>query len=187
MMAAMNAPVDSFNTRSEREGWEQLCDPALAFARDDFFAVLSLWKSQAGARALPKRSDMSARVLKPFLPNIGLKERVETNPPRYRWRIVGTRVAQVIGERTGKFTDEGAPPKVSARWNASCDLILASGTPLRFVGRVLAEGKDFMASELLFMPLAGEDGTPRFVMGFGHYNVDRGWRELLRGAPAVAA
>jgi hypothetical protein len=189
MIAAMDirAQTDAYNTHSESESWEQLCDPGLGFSRDDFFSVLALWNSQAASRPLPLRSDMTARVLKPFLPNVALKERVETSPSRYRWRIVGTRVAQVLGERTGKFTDEGAPPKVAARWNASCDLVLASGKPLRFVGRVLVEGKDFLASELMFMPLAGDDGQPRFIMGFGHYNADRGWRELFRAASAAAA
>jgi len=181
------AAVESYNAHSEEEGWEQLCDPDLGFARDDFRSVIALWTRQAASRPLPARADMTARVLKPFLPNIALKERVETDPSRYRWRIVGTRIAQVLGERTGKFTDEGAPPKAAARWNTSCDLVLTSGRPLRFVGRVLMPGKDFLTGELLFMPLAGDDGHARFVMGFGHYSAERTWREVLRTNRAAAA
>ncbi|HEY2071013.1 MAG TPA: PAS domain-containing protein [Rhizomicrobium sp.] len=174
----------TFNELSEREGWEQLCDPALAFSRADFAEFLALWTEKAAGRAVPTRGDMTARALKPFLPKVALKERVECDPSRYRWRLVGTYVAQILGERTGQFLEEGASPRAVARWTASCDLVLKTARPLRFVGRVLA--KDFLTSELLFTPLAGDDGVPRFVMGFGHYNAEPDWRALLRGA-AVAA
>jgi hypothetical protein len=174
----IGAAITAFNAQAEAEGWEQFCDPGSCHER--FADMLVLWKTQARGRALPARSDMSARVLKTYLPHIGLKERVQENPSRYRWRLTGTRVAQIIGERTGKYTDEDAPPQLVARWNASCDLILAAGTPLRFVGRVLANNKDYLSSDLLFMPLADDHGVPRFVMGFGHYSADRPWRQVVK-------
>src|ERR1700691_1103037 len=176
----IGAAIAAFNAQAEAQGWEQLCDPGLSYEHRDFAAVLALWKTQARDGALPLRTDMSARLLKTYLPHIALKERVQENPSRYRWRLTGTRVAQIIGERTGTFTDEGAPPKLSARWNASCDLILAARTPLRFIGRVLANNKDYLSSDLLFMPLADAAGLPRFVMGFGHYSADRPWRHVVR-------
>jgi hypothetical protein len=180
----IRAAIDAFNAQSEAEGWEQLCDPTLAFAHRDYASVIGLWKAQAGARAIPARADMTARVLKTFLPNVALKERVETNPSRYRWRLVGTRVAQVIGERTGKLAEENASPRLAARANANCDLTLDACAPLRFVGRVLAKDKDHMASEALYLPLADEEGNARFVLGFGYYSAAQNWRETL--APATA-
>jgi len=174
------AAIAAFNAQAEAEGWEQFCDPSLSYEHRDFAAVLALWQAHARGRALPARADMSARVLKTYLPHIALKERVQENPSRYRWRLTGTRVAQIIGERTGKFTDEDAPPKLAARWNASSDLILAGCTPLRFIGRVLANNKDYLSSDLLFMPLADVEGAPRFVMGFGRYSADRPWRQVVR-------
>ncbi|HEX3674258.1 MAG TPA: PAS domain-containing protein [Rhizomicrobium sp.] len=175
----IRAAIDAFNAQSEAEGWDQLCDPALAFAHRDYAAVIALWKAQAGARPIPARADMTARVLKTFLPNIALKERVATNPSCYRWRLVGTRVAQIIGERTGKLAEEDASPRLIARGIANCDLTLETCAPLRFVGRVLAKDKDFMASEALYLPLADEEGVARFVMGFGYYSAARSWRETL--------
>jgi hypothetical protein len=82
---------------------------------------------------------------------------------------MGTHITQVLGERTGKYIDEDAPPRQVARWNASLDLAMRAGRPLRFHGRVLVNGKTYLASELLFMPLADDAGEPRFVLGFGHY------------------
>lgn len=188
MMRAMDirAAVSAFNARSDSANWEQLCDPDLGFLHSDFAGVLALWTAQAGGRAMPARADMSARVLKPVLPHIAMKERVAREPSRYRWRLVGTRVSQVIGELTGKDIEENVPPRQAARWIASCDLVLSAGAPLRFVGRVLAQDKDFMASELLFMPLADDAGEPRFVMGFGHYTSEHDWRRMLSAAPALA-
>lgn len=159
----------AFNDRSRLEGWEQICDPLLSFEHADFASVAALWTAQAHGRPMPTRSDMSARVLKDFLPRMAMKERVQTNPSRYRWRLVGTKVAEVLGERTGKFTDEDAPPKQTARWHMSCDLVLETRQPMRFTGRVLANKRDFMQSDLLLMPLADENGVARFVMGFGVY------------------
>jgi hypothetical protein len=186
----IGAAITAFNAQAEAEGWEQFCDPGPCYERPEFAAMLALWKTHARGRAPPARSDLSARVLKTYLPHIGLKERVQENPSRYRWRLTGTRVAQIIGDRTGKYADEDAPPQLVARWNASCDLILAACTPLRFVGRVLANNKDYLCSDLLFMPLADAQGTPRFVMGFGHYSADRPWCHVdqdMRFADAARA
>jgi hypothetical protein len=177
----ITAAIAALNQQAEAQGWEQFCDPDLSFTDPDFAAVLALWKAHARGRALPLRTDMSARVLKTYLPHISLKERVQENPSRYRWRLIGTRVAQIIGERTGKFSDENAPPLLAARWIASCDLILAIGMPLRIVGRVLADNKDYLSNDLLVMPLADAQGAPRFVMGFGHYSADRPWRQIVQG------
>jgi hypothetical protein len=184
----IRAAIDAFNAQSTAEGWEQLCDPALGFAHRDYHAVIALWTAQAGARALPARADMTARVLKTYLPNIAIKERVACDPSRYRWRLMGTRVAQVIGERTGKFAEENASPRLAARGSANCDLTLETRVPLRFVGRVLAKDRDYLASEALYLPLADDTGEARFVMGFGYYSAAQDWRDALtRPAEAVAA
>ncbi|MGH6872507.1 MAG: PAS domain-containing protein [Rhizomicrobium sp.] len=176
--------IDAFNARSAAEGWEQVCDPALAFTHPDYHALIALWRAQAAGRALPVRADMTARVLKGYLPNIAIKERVQCEPSRYRWRLMGTRVAQVIGERTGKLADEDASPRLIARAGANCDLTLLAGAPLRFVGRVLARDKDFLASEALYLPLAGDDGSARFVLAFGYYSAQQDWRMSAAAAAA---
>jgi hypothetical protein len=106
------------------------------------------------------------------LPRVAINERASIDPLRFKWRLMGTQIAQVLGERTGKFIDEDAPPRQIARWNASLDLVLRVARPLRFAGRVLVNGKTYLNSELLFMPLADDAGQPRFVLGFGRYGFD---------------
>ena len=43
------------------------------------------------------------------------------------------------------------------------------GQPLRFVGRVHMEGKEYLNAENLFVPLADDNGAPTFVMGLCRY------------------
>jgi hypothetical protein len=170
--AACLKAVAAFNALSEREGWDQHCDSALAFDHSDFPRMLAIWQEQAAGKPMPARSSMTPRALKDFLPRVAINERTSVDPPRFTWRLMGTHVAQVLGERTGKFIDEDAPPRQVARWNASLDMVLRTVRPLRFAGRVLVNGKTYLTSELLFMPLADDAGAPRFVLGFGHYGFD---------------
>jgi hypothetical protein len=163
--------VAAFNALSEREGWEQECDPALGFDHPDFPRMLAIWKEQARENTMPARRSMSPRVLKNFLSRIVINERMSVHPPRFTWRLMGTQITQILGERTGKFIDDDAPPRQIARWNASLDLVLRVARPLRFHGRVLVNGKTYLGSELLFMPLADDAGEARFVLGFGQYGL----------------
>jgi hypothetical protein len=166
--------VAAFNALSARENWEQQCDPTLAFAHPDFRAMLDIWKEQAGDKPVPARRSMTPRALKGFLPRVAINERASFDPPRFKWRLMGTQITQILGERTGKYIDEDAPPRQVARWNASLDLVMRCARPMRFRGRVLVNNKTYLASELLFMPLADDAGETRFVMGFGHYALEIG-------------
>jgi hypothetical protein len=178
--------VAAFNALAMREAWEQQCDPTLAFVHPDFPVIFEIWKEQAGGKPMPARSSMTPRTLKGFLPRVAINERASFDPPRFTWRLMGTQIAQVLGERTGKYLDEDAPPRQVARWNASLDLVMRCARPMRFCGRVLANNKTFLASELLFMPLADESGEARFVLGFGHYGLGVSSEASRREEPASA-
>jgi hypothetical protein len=178
--------VAAFNALAVQEGWEQQCDPTLAFVHPDFPVIFEIWKEQAGGKPMPARRSMTPRTLKEFLPRVAINERASFDPPRFTWRLMGTQIAQVLGERTGKFIDEDAPPRQVARWNASLDLVMRCARPMRFCGRVLANNKTYLASELLFMPLADDLGEARFVLGFGHYGLGVSADASRRNEPASA-
>jgi hypothetical protein len=176
----------AFNARADDEDWQQRCDLSLDFRYPEMSAVFEVWKTQARGRAMPARADLSARALKSYLPRVAIEERVQTDPSRYRWRLIGTQIVQILGERTGKYFEEDAPAKQAARWTASCDLVLGICRPVRFLGRVIVNNKNYLFSDLLFMPLADGAGVPRFVMGFGCYSAEKPLaalpRDLLLGA-----
>jgi hypothetical protein len=72
--------------------------------------VSAYWRSKCRGRAMPSRSDIDPLEMKSFLPHLVLLD-VEGEPPRFRYRLVGTEVTQVrrgLGKSdpTGRFVDE---------------------------------------------------------------------------------
>jgi hypothetical protein len=64
------------------------------------------WADKKHGRALPARGDLDPMEIPQLLPNIGLVD-VVGDPPRFRYRLVGTAITHAIGrELTGRFVDE---------------------------------------------------------------------------------
>ena len=183
--------VIALNQRAAREHWYYVCDPGLAFSDPSYEKLLSLWHSKAGDRPMPKRSDMTFRDLKDVLRHLIMVERVERHPSRYRVRLLGTSLTSMAGDRTGEMLEEILPPGHAARWVASADLILDGGQPMRFIGRVELQGKEYLNAENLFIPLANDNGEPTFVMGFCRYTPrhtesNESWESQIASIPGVA-
>ena len=174
------------NEKSARQNWRQLCDPSLSFEVPFYNEVIALWRSKISTCPIPKRSDISARDIKPFLPHICIVERVHSNPSHYRWKLMGTKVTQVLGEHTGKLFDESLAPEHLQRWTESSDMILGADQPWRFFGEVSLNGRDYLIAENLYLPLADDEGQPRYILGVCRYtpaSVDREeMRERIRNA-----
>lgn len=73
-------------------------------------AVYAYWNSKRRGRAMPSRADIDPLEMKQFLPQLVLLD-VEGEPPRFRYRLVGTEVTQVRrglskSDPTGQFVDE---------------------------------------------------------------------------------
>src|ERR1700752_4774259 len=98
--------ADEYNRAAKAGDWHSLCDVTLKFLHPDLLRLLDLWKSEAG-KGIPQRRTMSPRLLKSFLRDIALYERIgEGEARRYRVRLMGTSFAQILGDLTGKFLDE---------------------------------------------------------------------------------
>lgn len=169
----VHEPVKALNQRAAREKWYYCCDPELTFSDSYYDALLGLWRTKAGARPMPRRSDFTPRDLKDVLRNIVLFERVACNPSHYSWRLIGTSLTEITGHNTGKTFEETLPPDHVARWVECGDIILNGGRPLRFVGRVHLKGREYLDAENLFVPLANGDDVPTFVMGLCRYTPRR--------------
>lgn len=69
--------------------------------------LLNLWESLKGDRRYPSRGDFDPHTLKPWLGNIELIDVIGSDPPRYKFRLVGTRITAIDGlDATGRFADE---------------------------------------------------------------------------------
>jgi hypothetical protein len=164
------ATAKAFNQRAARQKWHQAVDPTLAFSNSYYDPLLAVWRAKAGDRKMPARSQMTPRDLKDYLRHIILIQREQEDPPRYRWRVIGTSVTDIVGHNTGKFFDDCVPTQHLQRWYESLELILSSGQPWRFLGRVQLGGREYLKAENLYMPLADDEGMPSFVMGLCRYS-----------------
>lgn len=184
------AAVKALNQRAARERWYHLCDPTLSFSDPCYGELLELWRARAGTRSMPLRSDITPRDLKNVLRNILVMERVSRDPSRYKFRLVGTAIQRTVGDPTGKMIDEVVPPEHLPRWVGCGDLILDGGLPMRFIGRVHLEGKEYLDAENLYVPLAGDKGEPTYVMGLCRYTPrysqsDESWESQVASIPAA--
>jgi hypothetical protein len=184
------AAVKTLNEKAAREKWYHVCDPTLSFSDPSYDQLLELWRSKAGERKMPVRSDMTPRDLKTLLRNILVLERVSLGPSRYKFRLVGTGLHNMAGELTGKMVDEVVAPEHLPRWVDCAELILDGGQPMRFLGRVHLEGKEYLNAENLYVPLANDAGEPTFIMGFCRYTprrteADESWESQIASIPAA--
>jgi len=181
----------SLNRRAMREHWHYVCDPSLAFSESSYDKLLQLWRGKSAGRPMPRRSEMTLRDLKDVLRHLIVLERVETRPSRYRVRLLGTSLTSMAGDRTGEMLEEILPAEHAMRWSVTADLILDSSQPMRFIGRVELQGKEYLNAENLFMPLANENDEPTFVMGFCRYTPrhsesEETWESQIASMPGVA-
>jgi hypothetical protein len=178
----------ALNQKATREQWYHICDPTLAFRDPIHNELLNLWRTKAGDRKMPKRSDMTLRDLKGVLRHLLILERVDQNPSKFRFRLVGTGLTAMAGELTGKTIEEVVPPEHLARWIECCDLVLEGGQPLRFLGRVHLQGKEYLNAENLYVPLANDNDEPAFAMAMCRYtprdtDAEQDWENEIASLP----
>jgi hypothetical protein len=154
----------AFNRWAEEIGWPAVCDPSLAFEAPSLGNLLKIWQDQAGGGVLPRRSQFTARLLKPHLGDIAIIERRGGAAEQYRFRLMGTRLTEALGELQGKTFAQALSPKVTEHWRSRFDLTVSEGRPLRFVSRVDIQKKHFLRSENLWVPLAEENGAAIVLM-----------------------
>lgn len=165
------ATAKAFNQRAASRNWHQAVDPTLAFSTPYYDPLLALWRAKAGDKKIPARSQMTPRDLKDYLRHIIMIQREPDD--HYRWRLIGTSVTDIVGHHTGKLLDDCVPGEHLQRWRESCELILSSDQPWRFLGRVQLNGREYLKAENLYMPLADDNGVPSFVMGLCRYSQRR--------------
>lgn len=182
------ATAKAHNQRAVQQKWNHFCDPTLAFSEPRYARLLGIWRAKAGSRAMPSRSEMTARDLKDFLREIVLFRREAVNPSRYTWRLIGTGLTDVLGHHTGKTFEDSVPPEHLGRWIETCDLILESQQPLRIRGRVHIQGREYLDAENLYLPLIDDNGEPNFVMALCRYTLhtsddENNWENELASIP----
>ncbi len=184
------AAAKALNQKAAQQKWHHVCDPSLSFSDPSYHRLLEIWRTRAGDRKMPARSQITPRDLKDVLRNIVLFERVGQNPSRYIFRLIGTGLTDIAGHVTGKLLEESVPPHLVPRWIECGDLILDGGQPLRFLGRVHLSGHEYLDAEHLYVPLANDNEVPSFVMGFCRYTPrssedEESWENQVASIPGA--
>jgi len=184
------AAAKVLNQKAAQQKWHYFCDPGLAFTDSFYDQFLATWRAKAGDRKMSARSDMTPRDLKNYLRNLVLFQRDSVNPSQYSWRLIGTALTEIVGHNTGKTLEESVPPELLPRWNECLDLVLAAEQPLRFIGRVHLEGREYLDAEHVYVPLLNDRNEAAFVMALLRYTPRRtqdeqSWEKQIAAVPGA--
>ena len=118
--------------------------------------VFAYWQRVRGARSMPARADIDPADLVAVLPHLILLD-VQREPLDFRYRLIGSLVADYSAEHTGKWMSSiphQAPP--SRIWSA-CQTVVETGEPMSTDVPNVGKLRDFKRIEDIMMPLS-EDG-----------------------------
>jgi hypothetical protein len=122
------------------------------------------WVAQRRASGIPDRSDLDPLALRGLLPNLIISE-VETEPFRIRYRLVGTKIADVTSfDFTGRYLDEILAEGSETPWMEFYEIIYESRIPLfGSVTERTASGGSFTYEFGIFPLTAGGAEVRQFV------------------------
>lgn len=145
--------IAAYNAQAQSRGWSTHADASLSFVDPHLQRFLDLWLSLA-TDGLPTRAAFTHRLLKDFLTDLVLVQRVAGGD--WRTRLVGSRVADIYGDYTGRVTAEVLPQEDAARIQAAFELPRLAARPVRIIGRTDVANKDFFSAEYCLVPLRDE-------------------------------
>lgn len=134
-------------------------DETLAFESQVLRDAHEVWMRQA-AGTVPARHQFTPRSVKGFVGNLMIFER---HTDGYYIRLMGTRIAGVLGEMQGKPITEAVPPEVVRNWERAFDAVLATPTPQRIVRTVNFDDLHYLEGEILLAPLRDDHGALTMV------------------------
>lgn len=121
------------------------------------------WKARRGGRRYPGRLDIDPVDIKYALGNVSLVE-VVGDPPRFRWRLVGSQLAHRLGnDMTNQWVDEYPNQGYREYLIGSYHKILKTGEPTLALNERDIEGKP-RRFEVLRLPLAEDGQTINMIL-----------------------
>jgi len=122
------------------------------------------WESLRRGRELPTRSDIVFEDLRPWIGQISLVDVVD-RPRRFRWRLVGTRIAERMGrDSTGLWFDEVYRDRILDGYIENYSLTVDRREPVWFSGDLEFVGREFIGFEMVQAPLGGAAGSVAMIV-----------------------
>jgi hypothetical protein len=157
--------AEDHNRFTERTGSPGRADATLSFEQEELRQALSVWREKAGSGEMPSRRDISATTLKPFLPNVAIMDVVEEGGQRrFKIRLIGTAVARLLGDHTGRFLDEAIASPQRERWSSVINAAVNARAPLRNFGRLEYRGQEYLTVELMMAPIGARPDSAEAVL-----------------------
>lgn len=139
-----------------------------ALPTDGMRILLRYWVAAREGTMMPRRPVFDPLRFPDMMPLMQLHERKSNG--RYLCRVSGTEVVAVSGhESTGRHLDEVVLPGHQASRTALFDRSLETGLPLFYDGRLMVQGREWKRLQRLLLPLADEQGVPRFLLSLLHF------------------
>jgi len=121
--------------------------------------LFDYWTKKKGERIAPSRTDIDPAELRALLRNVFLVERVG-EPPRYRYRLVGTNIVREFGEEiTGRYLDEVDFDYVTSRVVSEYDRAAEERRPIASKWAYTKQSGRRMVYERLILPLSSDGRT----------------------------
>lgn len=134
-------------------------DPSLHFLHPAVAEGLDYWQRKRGDARFPARRDIDPLEIPSLLRHVLLLERVPTAAaPGYGWRfrLVGTSVAILYGEHTGKLMEEAMKARIARRNRGVVEEAVKRNAPMRAIGRTRFYGPEWLVGEALVAPLSSD-------------------------------
>ena len=162
-------PIAKFNALAGSKSWPMRFERAVGFDHPKLIELLEIWTKLAQG-GIPARAAFGARVLKPFLPNVAVVERVSAGGRwTYRFRLIGTETARLFGDQTGKTLEQALPPAFVERWSVAYDMILAARCPVRVISRFALPQVSYLDGEGIHLPLRDEAGGVTVILTTAYF------------------
>ncbi len=130
--------------------------------------VFAYWRARAGAKPIPARGDIDPIIdLGHIVQHLFLVD-VERDPLRFRFRLVGTEVADHVGkDMTGKYLDQlvefdAQYARVKPDYETTVERRAATVSPVRFLTK---DGRRHINYERLLLPLSDDGRTVNMILG----------------------
>jgi PAS domain len=132
-------------------------------------AIYLYWAGKRRGRTMPSRADIDPLELRSYLPQLVLLD-VEGDPPRFRYRLVGTEVTRVRrglsnSDPTGRFVDEVTHHQGTGAVLAHYRRVVAERKPSTDAGTYPpSPERPWLRFSRLVMPLSRDDVTVNMLL-----------------------
>jgi hypothetical protein len=93
-------------------------------------ALYQYWNARRGVRSMPGRSDIDPLEMRPWLPRLMLVD-VDSDGPRFTYRLVGTKIVELLGVNpTGCAVESAWPEEAAASVLRSYEEVVQTRAPV---------------------------------------------------------